>query len=202
MQTSTHMKLKRIFIQNQLPENLAALQRLSHNIWWSWSFEAQELFSSINPELFRSLNYNPVALLEAIDPARITELSRDKTFLKQLKSVEKAFDAYLDEPVRRPSPKIAYFSMEYGLHISLKLYSGGLGVLAGDYLKEASDCNVELFGVGLLYRYGYFNQGLSRDGDQIHLYPAQKFTQLPVEPVRKSDGNWLKVGVSIQGRMV
>ncbi len=200
-QTKTEMKLKRIFIQNQLPEVLAPLLRLSHNIWWSWNADAQELFRSIDPKRFVALNYNPVALLETLDPNRIQELTTDKAFLKQLKSVEKAFDAYLAEP-RKKGPKLAYFSMEYGLHISLKLYSGGLGVLAGDYLKEASDSNVNLFGVGLLYRYGYFNQGLSMNGDQIHLYPPQKFTQLPVEPVRREDGNWLKVSVPIQGRIV
>ena len=199
--TSTDMKLKRIFIQNQLPQEIASLKRLSHNIWWSWSADAQELFSSIDPERFVELNYNPVALLETLDPGRMQELVKDKAFLKKLKTVEKAFDAYLAEP-KKDGPKLAYFSMEYGLHISLKLYSGGLGVLAGDYLKEASDSNVDLFGVGLLYRYGYFNQGLSMNGDQIHLYPAQKFTQLPVEPVRNADGTWLKVSVPIQGRIV
>lgn len=199
--TSTDMKLKRIFIQNELPKELVALQRLSHNIWWSWSADAQELFSSIDPARFVELNYNPVALLETLAPNRMQELVKDKAFIKQLKAVEKQFDAYLAEP-KKKGPKLAYFSMEYGLHISLKLYSGGLGVLAGDYLKEASDSNVDLFGVGLLYRYGYFNQGLSINGDQIHKYPAQKFTQLPVEPVRNADGTWLKVAVPIQGRIV
>jgi len=200
-QSTTGMKLHRIFVQNELPSALTPLKRLSHNIWWSWSADAQELFKSIDPERFVELNYNPVALLETLDPVRAVELSKDKAFLKQLKAVEKAFDAYLAEP-KKKGPKIAYFSMEYGLHISLKLYSGGLGVLAGDYLKEASDSNVDLFGVGLLYRYGYFNQGLSINGDQIHKYPAQKFTQLPVEPVRGEDGNWLKISVPIQGRIV
>lgn len=201
-QTPTGMKLKRIFIQHQLPEKLSALRRLSRNLWWSWSHEASELFMSIDPERFVGLNYNPVALIENLDQARLNELAEDKDFLQRLKTVEKDFDAYLAEPMRENEPRVAYFSMEYGLHISLKLYSGGLGVLAGDYLKEASDSNVDLFGVGLLYRYGYFNQGLSINGDQLHHYPAQKFTQLPVEPVRKEDGNWLKISVSIQGRMV
>ena len=200
-QTSTEMKLHRIFIQNQLPDKLSFLHELSHNIWWSWNAGAQELFRSIDPDLFIQLNYNPVALLETIDPTRLQELSQDKAYLKQIKSVKKEFDDYMAVP-RKKGPKLAYFSMEYGLHISLKLYSGGLGVLAGDYLKEASDSNVELFGVGLLYRYGYFNQGLSMNGDQIHLYPPQKFTQLPVEPVRNDDGTWMKITVPIQGRLV
>ncbi|OAV45403.1 alpha-glucan family phosphorylase [Lewinella sp. 4G2] len=200
-QTSQEMKLKRIFIKSQLPEKLAFLQTLSHNIWWSWNADAQELFRSIDPEQFVALNYNPVALLESVDPSRLLELSQDKAYLKQVAAVKKSFEKYMAVP-KKKGPKLAYFSMEYGLHISLKLYSGGLGVLAGDYLKEASDSNVELFGVGLLYRYGYFNQGLSMNGDQIHLYPPQKFTQLPIQPVRGADGNWLKVAVPIQGRIV
>ena len=196
------MKLKRIFIQNQTPDELAALTRMSHNILWSWMPRVAELFRSIDPEQFVALNYNPVALLENLAPARLDELAADQDFLKRVRAAENEFDAYLAEPMKQDLPRVAYFSMEYGLHISLKLYSGGLGVLAGDYLKEASDSNVDLFGVGLLYRYGYFNQGLSMNGDQIHHYPPQKFTQLPVEPVRGDDGNWLKVPVSIQGRIV
>ena len=200
--TSTEMKLKRIFIQPQIPAKLAGLTRMSRNILWSWMPQVSELFASIDPEAFVEYNYNPVALLENLPPQRLRELENDTAFMKQLAAAEKAFDAYLAEPMKQGLPRVAYFSMEYGLHISLKLYSGGLGVLAGDYLKEASDSNVDLFGVGLLYRYGYFNQGLSMNGDQLHHYPAQKFTQLPVEPVRREDGNWLKVSVGIKGRMV
>jgi starch phosphorylase len=201
-QTHSQMKLRRIFIKNELPSELSALNKLAKNIWWSWSAEASGLFHYIDHDQFIALNYNPVALLERLDPARIKELISDQDFLQRLASAEKAFDAYLGEKKASGQPRIAYFSMEYGLHISLKLYSGGLGVLAGDYLKEASDGNVDLFGIGLLYRYGYFNQGLSMNGDQLHHYPAQKFTQLPVEPVRREDGNWLKVQVPIQGRIV
>ncbi len=200
--TSTEMKLKRIFIQPQIPQELSSLNRMSHNILWSWIAQVSELFSSIDPDLFIALNYNPVALLENLPPERLKELAADKDFLKRLATAEKAFDAYLAEPMKKDLPRVAYFSMEYGLHISLKLYSGGLGVLAGDYMKEASDSNVDMFGVGLLYRYGYFNQGLSMNGDQLHHYPAQKFTQLPVEPVRRDDGNWLKISVGIKGRIV
>lgn len=201
-QAPTEMKLKRIYIQNQMPANLSALTRMSHNLLWSWMAEVADLFMSIDPKAFVAANYNPVALLENLAPTRLKELSQDKDFLQRLEHAESAFDAYLAEPQQKDLPRIAYFSMEYGLHISLKLYSGGLGVLAGDYLKEASDSNVDLFAVGLLYRYGYFNQGLSMNGDQLHHYPAQKFTQLPVEPVRRDDGNWLKVGVEMQGRVV
>ncbi len=197
-----HVKLKRIFIENQLPASLAPLQKLASNIWWSWSHKCIELFKQIDPKKFVALNYNPIALLEQLSPEQMEKLAIDKDFQKKLKAAEESFDAYMAEKMKPGQPRIAYFSMEYGLHISLKLYSGGLGVLAGDYLKEASDSNVDLFGVGLLYRYGYFNQGLSMNGDQIHHYPAQKFTQLPVRPVRNQDGTWLKVAISLQGRMV
>ena len=200
--TDRHTKLRRIYIKAQLPEELAALHRLAGNLWWSWSKEASELFKYIDRNRFIELNYNPVALLEQLPPERIEELSKDKDFLKELKAVEKEFDAYLAEKQAKETPKVAYFSMEYGLQISLRLYSGGLGVLAGDYLKEASDSNVNLFGIGLLYRYGYFNQGLSKHGDQQHHFPAQEFTKLPIEPVRKADGNWLKIQISLQGRIV
>ena len=201
-QSPSQMKLKRIYIQNQMPPRLAALTRMSNNILWSWMAEVSELFMSIDPKAFVEGNYNPVALMEHLSPDALAALAGDEDFLERLDAAELAFDAYLSEPMKEGLPRVAYFSMEYGLHISLKLYSGGLGVLAGDYLKEASDSNVDLFGVGLLYRYGYFNQGLSRDGDQLHHYPAQKFTELPVEPVRRDNGNWLKVAVTIQGRIV
>ncbi len=200
--SDNHIKLKRIFIENQLPDKLAALHKLASNIWWSWSHESIQLFKSIDEKGFIALNYNPIALLEQLSPEQMDRLAKDQDFQKQLAAAEKSFDAYMAEKMKPNQPRIAYFSMEYGLHISLKLYSGGLGVLAGDYLKEASDSNVDLFGVGLLYRYGYFNQGLSMNGDQIHHYPPQKFTQLPVRPVRNEDGSWLKVAISLQGRMV
>lgn len=200
--TDTHAKLRRIYIKAQLPEELSALHRLAGNLWWSWNKEASELFKGIDRDRFVELNYNPVALLDQLSPEQVAELASDADFLSKLDQCEKDFDAYLAAPKAKDQPRIAYFSMEYGLHYSLRLYSGGLGVLAGDYLKEASDSNVDLFGVGLLYRYGYFNQALSKHGDQIHQFPAQEFTKMPIEPVRRDDGDWLKVQVSIRGRIV
>jgi starch phosphorylase len=198
----TSIKLKRIFIESKLPDTLQALNRLAQNLWWSWNKEAIELFESIDRARFIALNYNPVALLKEIDATRSQKLLEDKEFVAKLNRVEKAFDAYMRVKPAKNSPSIAYFSMEYGLHISLKLYSGGLGVLAGDYLKEASDDNSQLIAVGLLYRYGYFTQGISMHGDQINNYPPQKFTKLPVEPVRKENQEWLKVSVDLPGRSV
>ncbi|MEL7376282.1 MAG: alpha-glucan family phosphorylase, partial [Bacteroidota bacterium] len=200
--TDTHAKLRRIYIKAQLPEELSGLHRLAGNLWWSWNKEASELFKSIDHSRFIELNYNPVALLDQLSPEKVAELAADKDFLSKLQQCEQDFDAYLGEAKAEDQPRIAYFSMEYGLHYSLRLYSGGLGVLAGDYLKEASDSNVDLFGVGLLYRYGYFNQALSKHGDQIHQFPAQEFTKMPIEPVRRADGEWLKIQVSIRGRIV
>jgi alpha-glucan phosphorylase-like protein len=200
--SDSQIKLKRIFIENQLPESLQPLSRLAYNLWWSWNKDASDLFKSIDPDKFIELNYNPVALLDTLSMETVQRLSKDQDFLKRLRQLEQDFDAYLAAQPAAGQPKIAYFSMEYGLHISLRLYSGGLGVLAGDYLKEASDSNVDLFAVGLLYRYGYFNQAIALDGSQEHLFPTQEFSKLPIRPVRDEEGVWRKITIGIQGRMV
>lgn len=198
----SQFKLKRIFIESQLPAALAPLRDISNNLWWSWNQEAIDLFHSIDSEALKALNYNPVAMLDQLSLEQTEALAKDKQFLARLKKVDKAFKAYLDTPYKSGQSQVAYFSMEYGLHISLRLYSGGLGVLAGDYLKEASDDNVNLVAVGLLYRYGYFKQALSLNGDQIHNFPPQEFTKLPLSPVRNENGDWVKVSVALQGRTV
>ncbi|MDX1942783.1 MAG: alpha-glucan family phosphorylase [Saprospiraceae bacterium] len=199
----SQIQLKRIYIESKLPKELMPLQTLANNIWWSWNKEATELFHSVsNGVSLESLQYNPIALLDEMSLETAQRLLGDKDFMNKLKSVDKAFQAYMNEKQAKDSPRIAYFCMEYGLHISLRLYSGGLGVLAGDYLKEASDLNVNMVAVGLLYRYGYFQQAISLHGDQIHNYPPQKFTQLPMTPVRDGSGEWLKVTVDMQGRTV
>lgn len=197
------ISLKRIFIKSQLPKELMPLNEIASNIWWSWNEQAISLFKYIDPERWiKDFRYNPVALLDSLSPERIKELVVDKDFMAQLKSVEKNYNSYIKKKPAANSPSIAYFSMEYGLHISLRLYSGGLGVLAGDYLKEASDCNSNLVAIGLLYRYGYFQQSLSLHGEQINNYPAQKFTQLPLHPVKDEDGEWIKISVGMKGRLV
>lgn len=198
----SQIKLKRIYIESKLPEELAPLQTLANNIWWSWNKDAIDLFTTIAGDRWESLHYNPIALLDELTLEEAHRLTSDPDFLARLDAVVKRFNAYIAEKPAVSSPRIAYFCMEYGLHISLRLYSGGLGVLAGDYLKEASDSNADLVAVGLLYRYGYFQQAVSLHGDQIHNYPAQKFTQLPMQPVRDSLGDWLKVTIELQGRTV
>ncbi len=196
------IKLKRIFIESELPEKLKPLEKLSQNIWWSWNHETIDLFRAIDAKQFIALKYNPRALLEDLSPERMQELMADKAFMKQLDAAERAFDAYMKEGPAKGGPKIAYFSMEYGIHTSLRLYSGGLGVLAGDYLKEASDLNIDLTAVGLLYRFGYFQQGISLSGDQINNYPLQEFTKLPMQPVRDENGEWLRISIGLGGRLV
>ncbi|KGE85440.1 MAG: alpha-glucan family phosphorylase [Phaeodactylibacter xiamenensis] len=196
------IQLKRIFIESTLPDALQPLKVLANNIWWSWNKEAIALFEYIDKEQYIALRYNPVALLEQLSPKRAEELVNDKDFLQRLQGVVREFEAYIAVSPEAGSPKIAYFSMEYGLHISLRLYSGGLGVLAGDYLKEASDDNSNMIAVGLLYRYGYFEQAISLHGDQINNFPPQKFTKLPIQPVRDEQGEWVKISVGLKGRMV
>lgn len=198
----TSIKLKRIFIESKLPEALTPLQALASNLWWSWNKDAIQLFRSIEPENWEAVHYNPIALLDGMSVATTKRLLADKDFMARLKSVDKAFQAYLKEAPATKTPQIGYFSMEYGLHISVRLYSGGLGVLAGDYLKEASDDNINLVAVGLLYRYGYFQQALSLNGDQIHQYPPQQFTKLPMHPVRDASGEWIKVSVNLKNSLV
>lgn len=199
----SEIKLKRLFIASELPEPLKPLQAISHNLWWSWNIPATELFAQIGGDDWTGrYRYNPVAMLEDLSPDRAHELVADKDFMSRLKAVDKAFKAYLKEKPAKDSAQIAYFCMEYGLQISLRLYSGGLGVLAGDYLKEASDSNSNMIAMGLLYRYGYFEQSISLHGDQINNLPPQKFTQLPLEPVRNEQGEWIKVNIGLKGRIV
>ncbi len=195
-------KLKRIFIESQLPQGLMPLRELANNLWWSWNRDAIELFRSIDQQRWANVEYNPIRLLDELSPAKANALLADQAFMNRVKAIDQAFKDYLKAKPAKGAPRIAYFSMEYGLHISLHIYSGGLGVLAGDYLKEASDCNANMVAVGLLYRYGYFQQSISLHGEQVNNYPAQKFTQLPLQPVFDAKGEWLKLGIGMKGRLV
>ena len=192
----------RIMIEKALPERLHPLEVLSRNLWWSWTSGAHELFEYIDHDLWSSTERNPIALLDQVDIKRIRELENDTEFLAKMDAVYEVFTAYMEEKKAAKGPKIAYFSMEYGLHSSLKIYSGGLGILAGDYLKEASDKNVPIVGVGLLYRFGYFTQKLSAQGAQEAAYEPQNFYKLPISPVRDKDGNWASIHLSFPGRTV
>jgi starch phosphorylase len=200
--TKNTAKLKRIFIEPKLPEGLHPLSDLAQNLWWSWNHDAIALFETIDHQAFIQTNYNPLALLDQLTVERANELLANREFMASLKQVHKRFVDYIEKGKSKNGPLIGYFCMEYGLHQSLRLYSGGLGVLAGDYFKEVSDRNFNLVAVGLLYRYGYFQQGISLHGEQIHHMEPSKFTQLPLHPVKDERGEWIKIHVNLSGRTV
>ncbi|MFH2141581.1 MAG: alpha-glucan family phosphorylase, partial [Bacteroidota bacterium] len=193
---------KRILIHSALPEKFTGLTEIAGNIWWTWNYRAIELFKLINVDLWREKRYNPIALLEDVSINRFDELAKDKNFVNKYESVYKEYKDYMKEKENQTSPKVAYFSMEFGFHDNLKIFSGGLGILAGDYMKEASDSNVDMIGFGLLYRYGYFKQTLTIAGEQQATYEPQKFSHLPVSPLKKKDGDWLIVSILFPGRTV
>ena len=196
----TNPSWRSILVTRHLPEKLSRLEKLSKNLWWCWNESAKDLFRSIDPEVWHKSGHNPLAVLDTVSIKRFQQLSEDKDFLSRMKAVLDEFDTYMAAKAQRKGPSIAYFCMEYGLDTSLKIYSGGLGILAGDYLKETSDMNVNLVAVGLLYRYGYFNQVLSAQGYQVAGYDAQDFTKIPAVPVLDKEGNWVTTSVAFPGR--
>jgi phosphorylase/glycogen(starch) synthase len=193
---------KDIYVQSDVPDKLASLKDLSNNLWWSWNSEAELLFKRMDPSLWEEVRHNPKLLLEKIDYKRLLVLEDDEEFVADLKKVYDVFQDYINRPNDPEKPSVAYFSMEFGIHPCLKLYSGGLGVLAGDYLKEASDSNINIIGIGLLYRYGYFRQKLGPKGEQMAIYEAEEFSRLPINPVKNSDGNQLSVSLAWPARTV
>ena len=189
-----------VLVRRKLSGVLAELETLSKNLWWCWNDSARELFKSIDPDAWAAADENPILMLDRIPRSKYKSLEADTEFLSRLEKVSKEFKQYMALKAERKDPSIAYFFMEYGLDTSLKIYSGGLGILAGDYLKETSDMNVNLVAVGLLYRYGYFTQMLSAYGDQVSKYDAQDFLKTPAQPVMDENGNWLTVTVGFPGR--
>ena len=193
---------KEVNVRAKLPANLDKLQELAYNLWWVWNSEGKNLFRQIDNEAWHRAQSNPIMLLNTISYERMQELSNDQAFMEQLDKVYADFRRYMDAPRDKKKPSIAYFSMEYGLTHVLKIYSGGLGVLAGDYLKEASDCNVDMTAIGFLYRYGYFTQTLSPEGQQIANYEAQNFSNLPITQMKEADGTPMIIDVPYPGRTV
>ncbi len=189
-------------VHANLPKNLNKLQEIATNLWWVWNSDAKNIFRCIDLDAWHQAQSNPIVLLNTISYERMLELSKDKKFMAQLDKTYAEFRAYMDEPKDPKKPSIAYFSMEYGLSHVLKIYSGGLGVLAGDYLKEASDCNVDMTAIGFLYRYGYFTQTLSPEGQQIAKYEAQNFSNLPITQVKNADGTPMIIDVPYPDRYV
>ena len=180
---------REVNVKSRIPEPLKMLGKMARNIWWAWNDEATEMFRELDPELWQVVGQNPVALLERLSYEKLEALSADSNVLKKINDIYSKFEAYMNEKPDSSRPSVAYFCMEYGLTHVLKIYSGGLGILAGDYLKEASDSNVDMCGIGFLYRYGYFSQSLSMDGQQIANYEAQNFGSLPLERVTDEDGH-------------
>ncbi|MBD8390136.1 alpha-glucan family phosphorylase [Dysgonomonas sp. BGC7] len=190
------------YTQVNLPQELLPLEKIAHNLWWVWNNDATDLFSEFDSELWKESGHNPVILLQKLAYERIDEILADSALMAKVKSVIKNFDTYMSQKFDTEKPSVAYFSMEYGFSHVLKIYSGGLGVLAGDYLKEASDSHVDLTGVGFLYRYGYFTQTISPDGQQVANYEPQNFGELPIEPVLNEDGNQMILAVPYPDRDV
>ena len=186
---------KELTVKSSLPEELKCLDEIAHNMWWVWNYEARDLFRDLDPELYHEVKHNPVMLLERLSFARKEQIVKDKALMKRIKSVYALFRKYIDVEPDKKRPSVAYFCMEYGIHSALKIYSGGLGMLAGDYVKEASDSNVDMCAVGFLYRFGYFTQSLSMEGQQVANYEAQNFSNLPIERQLDKDGNPMVIDV-------
>ena len=191
-----------LLINKDLPSKLKHLDTISKNLWWCWNQDAIELFKMVDEELWQLANGNPIAMLDMVDLKRYKELATDAAFLAKLEVVYRNFKKYMESKHKSTTPQISYFCMEYGLDTSLKIYSGGLGILAGDYLKEASDMNVNMNAVGFLYKYGYFTQQLSAQGDQVATYDPQDFTKTPATPVMDENNNWVTISVAFPGRNI
>jgi len=198
--------LRRFTVRVHLPERLAALQRLSINLRWSWDRPTQELFRAVDPELWQQVGCDPVGLLGQVTPKRLDELAADEEFLARLDALNAELDDYLTRPLWYQQQiengaefpnGIAYFSMEFGIAESLPNYSGGLGILAGDHLKSASDLGLPLIGVGLLYRSGYFRQSLTADGWQQESYPALDPQGLPLHLLTGADNKPVLVRIAM-----
>ena len=186
---------KEVTVKSTLPAELKCLDELAHNMWWAWNYEARDMWKSLDKDLYEEVGHNPVMLLDRLSYERKEAIVKDKAIMERVKAVYKKFREYMDVAPDANRPSVAYFCMEYGINQVVKIYSGGLGMLAGDYMKEASDSNVNMCGVGFLYRYGYFKQTLSMDGQQIAQYDAQNFNSLPVERVLDENGQPLVVDV-------
>jgi starch phosphorylase len=203
-------KVRSFTVLPALPEPLRDLEVIARNLFWSWNHEAIELFKRIDPELWTACGNNPIRLLGKVSQHRLEELTENKGFLRQLQQTAEKLKSYLQtkptwfEKVcsNNDNPVIAYFSAEYGIHESLPVYAGGLGLLAADHLKSASDLGVPIVGVGLLYQKGYFRQYLNIDGWQQELYTENDFHNMPLELVRKKSGRPLTISVDYPGRSV
>ncbi|CAN5217647.1 glycosyltransferase family 1 protein [soil metagenome] len=194
--------IRRFTVRTVLPESLAALDELSSNLRWSWHEPTRQMFRSVDPELWETTGHDPIALLGAVGPARLDELAADASFVSTSKTLVDDLHDYLEKPrwyqsLTDAPASIGYFSPEFGIAAALPQYSGGLGILAGDHLKSASDLGVPIIGVGLFYRAGYFRQAISRDGWQQETYPVLDPDGLPLRVLRHPDGTAAQVALSL-----
>ena len=198
-------------LKAKLPSPLRRLADLAYNYWWSWTPERMSLFSNVDPTIWQTCHHNPVALLESVAYERLSQIAEDPQYLKRLQILARQFDGYISNqdtwasrvaPHLTPEEPVAYFCLEYGLHESLPIYCGGLGILAGDYLKSASDLGVPTVGVGLLYKQGYVRQHLNRSGWQEDFYRDNDFENMPLELVRDEYGQPVTVKVAVRQRTV
>ncbi len=196
-------------VSPSLPPRLEPLRRLAYNLHWDWNVETKDLFRRLDPDLWESSRHNPVLMLGTISQARLLEVVEDEGFLAQMDRANRQLEDYLQERTwyqkqreNKPKECYAYFSAEFGLVDCLPVYSGGLGVLAGDHLKSASDLGLPLVGVGLLYQQGYFAQYLNADGWQQERYPINDFYNMPLHLERNPDGSELRIAVDYPGRKV
>ncbi|MGL5096255.1 MAG: alpha-glucan family phosphorylase, partial [Planctomycetia bacterium] len=201
------MNIRKFTVLPSVPPRLKALENLAHNLWWAWNPDAIALFRRLDPDLYSTTGHCPVKMLGKISQGRLEELSQDAGFLANLDRVAKEFDEYMaartwfhENYGDAKSVKIAYFSAEFGLHESFPIYSGGLGILAGDHLKSASDLGLPLVGVGLMYQQGYFRQYLNADGWQQERYPENDFYTMPCKLCVDAAGKPIKIQVEFPGR--
>lgn len=206
MQKSTPFVLE---VTPRIPERLSRLEELSNNLWYGWDLPTRDLFSRIHRTLWESVGQNPKDFLRRVDEQRLIDAAEDPTFLANYNRILSAYDTYHAKPIRSPYVEdfveddlIAYFCAEFGFHESFPIYSGGLGILAGDHCKSASDMHLPFVGVGLLYRQGYFYQTIDSDGNQHAIYTDSEFDNLPISPVLRADASEIHVSVDMPGRVV
>jgi len=207
---STQPHFRRFTAVANLPREISRLRELAYNLWWAWNPRALELFATLDPQLWTDMGNNPVRMLETVSAERLSEAKNNSGYVNYYESVMRQFDSYMADktlcrrlsgsPEIKWSAPVAYFSTEYGLHESLPIYSGGLGVLSGDHLKTASDLNIPLVGVGLLYRNGYFRQFIDREGVQIAEYPENDFSNMPLQIVQDEKGDEVQIALELPGR--
>jgi glycogen phosphorylase len=206
MQPGTPFSLQ---VNPKIPRRLARLDELAHNLWYSWDRATRELFSRLDPQLWESVGHSPKAFLKRVDEQKLVNAADDPVYLSNFNRVLSAYDTYHGEPMRangarrlREDDQVAYFCFEFGFHESCPIYSGGLGILAGDHCKAASDMRVPFVGVGLLYRQGYFQQTIDSDGNQSVAYSDSDFDDLPVTIVTDGTGAELRITVDLPGRSI